>query len=58
VEDDVTELLGTDKFGVSLAVTERLAKDPAAPTAAAWQFPLLVVVGQAKPAGKLFGVKV
>jgi hypothetical protein len=55
---DVTVLFGDDAFAVSPTVTVGVVKVPGdPPTAAAWQFPLLAVVGQAKPSGKLFGVK-
>jgi hypothetical protein len=57
--DDVTVLFGDDALGVSPTVTVGVAKVPGdPPTAAAWQSPTFVAVGQLKPVGKLFGVKV
>jgi hypothetical protein len=57
--DDVTALLGTDPLAVSATVSVGVLKVPADPaTDAAWQFALLVLIGQLKPEGKLFGVNV
>jgi hypothetical protein len=55
---EVTEPAGTAALAVSPTVTVRLLKGPPLPTVVAWHFPLLLEVGQLKPDGKLFGVKV
>jgi hypothetical protein len=59
IADEVTELLGVEAFAVSATATVGVVKVPAdPPTVATWQLPVLVLVGQLKPAGELLGVKV
>ena len=56
---EVAEPLGVDWLAVSAAVTLRSLNVPGEPPMEpSVQLPLLELVGQVKPVGKLFGVKV